>query len=77
LIPGHGAIDLETTLAAIQRTGYNGWVTIELYPYIDQPDDAAREARRYLLGLMAKLGIDVEGRLANRESRPTEGTTEH
>ena len=51
LIPGHGAIDFAATLAAIERTGYDGWITVELYPYIESPDAAAREARDYLLGL--------------------------
>jgi sugar phosphate isomerase/epimerase len=52
LIPGHGAIDFRATLSAIRRTGYNGWITVELYPYIDQPDAAAREAHAYLSGLL-------------------------
>ena len=60
LIPGHGAIDFEATLAAIEKTGYDGWITVELYPYIDNPDDAAREAREYLTKAMEKLGIVVE-----------------
>ena len=58
LIPGHGAIDFEATLAAIQRTGYDGWITVELYPYISNPDDAAREAKTYLTNVAQKLGID-------------------
>ncbi len=48
LIPGHGAIDFDATLQAIQATGYEGWLTVELYPYIANPDDAAREAQRFL-----------------------------
>ena len=57
LIPGHGAIDFEATLGAIQKTGYDGWITVELYPYIDDPDEAAREAREYMVGVMEKLGL--------------------
>jgi sugar phosphate isomerase/epimerase len=60
LIPGHGAIDFAATLSAIHKTGYDGWITVELYPYIDNPDDAAREAHQYLTGVMQKLGITVE-----------------
>ncbi len=60
LIPGHGAIDFKATLQAIERTGYDGWITVELYPYIDNPDDAAREARDYLTAAMQDLGITVE-----------------
>ncbi len=48
LIPGHGAIDFPATLAAIKATGYEGWITVELYPYINDPDAAAREALAFL-----------------------------
>jgi sugar phosphate isomerase/epimerase len=60
LIPGHGAIDFSATLSAIQQTGYDGWVTVELYPYINNPDDAAREAREFLTKKMQELKIPVE-----------------
>jgi sugar phosphate isomerase/epimerase len=60
LIPGHGAIDLEATLRAIAATGYDGWVTVELYPYVDHPDEAGREAREYLEGIL-KRGMKDEG----------------
>ena len=60
LIPGRGAIDFRSTLQAIARTGYDGWVTVELYPYIDNPDDAAREARSYLTSILSDLNITVE-----------------
>ena len=57
LIPGTGAIDFAATISAIQRTGYSGWVTVELYPYIDDPDDAARKAREHLFDIAQTLGI--------------------
>jgi len=60
LIPGHGAIDFAATLQAIEKTGYDGWITVELYPYIDNPDGAAREAREYLTAAMQGLGITIE-----------------
>jgi sugar phosphate isomerase/epimerase len=44
LVPGEGAIDFAATFRAIRAIGYDGWVTIELYPYVDDPDDAARTA---------------------------------
>ncbi len=44
LVPGEGAIDFAATLRAIRALNYDGWVTIELYPYIDDPDQAARTA---------------------------------
>lgn len=60
LIPGHGAVDFAATLRAIQETGYDGWITVELYPYIDNPDNAAREAREYLTKVAQPLGISWE-----------------
>jgi sugar phosphate isomerase/epimerase len=48
LIPGQGAIDFPATLRAIQQTGYDGWVTVELYPYVDNPDEAGRQAKQFL-----------------------------
>jgi sugar phosphate isomerase/epimerase len=57
LIPGHGAIDFEATLREIQKTGYDGWITVELYPYIDNPDNAAREAHQYLTRAMRNVGV--------------------
>ncbi len=57
LIPGRGAIDFEATVQAIKDTGYDGWLTVELYPYIESPDAAAREAHQYMTALLKKLGI--------------------
>ena len=59
LIPGQGAIDFAATLGAIAATDYDGWITVELYPYIDNPDDAAREAYRYLRQVGAKAGVPL------------------
>ena len=53
LIPGLGAIDFREVLDAIRKTGYDGWLTVELYPNVDDPDGAAREARLNLLPLLA------------------------
>jgi sugar phosphate isomerase/epimerase len=55
LIPGEGAIDLRSVLEAIRHTGYRGWITVELYPYVDNPDAAARQALEYLQRLVSSL----------------------
>ena len=55
LIPGRGAIDFQATIGAIAATGYDGWLTVELYPYIDSPDEAAREAHQFMTALLARL----------------------
>jgi len=49
LIPGRGAIDIPAVLGEIERSGYQGWITVELYPYVHDPDAAGREAKEYLL----------------------------
>jgi len=55
MIPGHGAIDFRATLKAILATGYDGWVTVELYPYIDDPDAAGGEAKKFLEATLAEV----------------------
>src|SRR5205814_4161049 len=55
LVPGEGAIDFAATLRAIRAIGYEGWITIELYPYVDDPDAAANTARRRIMAIMAGL----------------------
>ena len=49
MVPGEGAIDFAPVLAALREIGYEGWVTVELYPYISDPDTAARTARERVL----------------------------
>jgi sugar phosphate isomerase/epimerase len=56
LVPGEGAIDFADTLKAIKATGYSGWITIELYPYVDDPDPAARTAYERVSKLLAGAG---------------------
>ena len=53
LIPGDGAIDFAATLAAIREIGYRGWVTVELYQYIEDPDSAARTAYQRITPLVS------------------------
>ena len=50
LIPGHGSIDFISIFKALESTGYKGFVTVELYPYQDDPETAAKSAFDYLAG---------------------------
>jgi sugar phosphate isomerase/epimerase len=52
LVPGTGAIDFAAVVAAIRTTGYDGWLTVELYPFVDDPDPAARGALEVLRPLV-------------------------
>lgn len=48
LMLGEGTIDLEAVLNNIHASGFEGFVTVELYPYEDRPIDAAKKALNYL-----------------------------
>ncbi|MEN6558813.1 MAG: sugar phosphate isomerase/epimerase family protein [Thermoguttaceae bacterium] len=52
--PGRGAIDFPAVLREIQATDYQGWLTVELYPYVEEPDAAGREAIRFLEPLWSR-----------------------
>ncbi len=52
LVPGTGAIDFTEVFKAIHAINYNGWVTVELYPFVDDPDAAARDALKVLKPLL-------------------------
>jgi sugar phosphate isomerase/epimerase len=56
LVPGRGAINLPAVLRAIHETKYAGFVTVELYPYAENPDDAGREAKAYLDDVLSDIG---------------------
>ena len=55
LIPGRGAIDFEAVLQAILASSYDGWVTVELYPYLENPDAAAAEARAVVEAILGRI----------------------
>jgi sugar phosphate isomerase/epimerase len=45
---GDGAMDIDGFLEAVEATGYDGFVTVELYPYEETAVEAARGAYDYL-----------------------------
>jgi sugar phosphate isomerase/epimerase len=59
LVPGEGAIDFPATFQAIRDINYDGWITIELYPYVDDPDAAARTALERVRALAPRLIADA------------------
>lgn len=48
LVPGHGAINYRRVLTALRDIGYDGWVTVELYPYESTARQVAEEAMTFL-----------------------------
>jgi len=43
LIPGKGTIDFKEMYCSLLKTGYNGFLTAELYTYSSEPEKAAKE----------------------------------
>jgi sugar phosphate isomerase/epimerase len=48
LILGEGAIDIDAVLYSLKDVGYDGFITVELYPYQDCPIYAAEQAMKFI-----------------------------
>ena len=48
LIPGLGSIDFKTVFESMEKINYNGFVTVELYPYKNNPIEAASTSINFL-----------------------------
>jgi sugar phosphate isomerase/epimerase len=59
LVPGEGAIDFVGVLRAIAAHTPDTWITVELYPSRDRPDEAARAARAFLLEAARRAGVEI------------------
>ena len=55
LIPGLGAIDFASVLERMAALGYTGDMSLELYPYVDNPSEAGRAGREFLLPMLDQL----------------------
>ena len=60
LILGHGAIQFPEIFETMLRLEYQGDVSLELYPYVDAPEEAGRESLEYLQTLLQEANLDVE-----------------
>jgi len=52
LPPGEGVLDFRAIFAALREIGYDGWVTVELYPFQEKPAEVARRAFEVLRPLV-------------------------
>ena len=52
LVPGEGAIDFRALFRALNEVGYDGWITVELYPFLDDAAGVAKKAMKYLRRLV-------------------------
>lgn len=60
LIAGHGAIQFLEIFQTMVRLGYSGDVSLELYPYVDRPEEAGRESLEYLRPIFKEAGLEIE-----------------
>ena len=59
LVLGHGAIQFQEVFKTMINLGYEGDVSLELYPYVDTPEEAGRESLEYLRALLQDVGLDL------------------
>jgi sugar phosphate isomerase/epimerase len=60
LIAGHGAIRFREIFETMVRLGYRGDISLELYPYVDTPEEAGRESLEYLIPIFQEAGLNIE-----------------
>lgn len=60
LIAGQGAIQFPEIFNTMKRLGYQGDISLELYPYVDMPEQAGRESLDYLRPIFRESGLGIE-----------------
>ena len=60
LIAGQGAIGFKEIFETMVRLGYTGDISLELYPYVDQPEEAGRESLDYLIPVFRKADLSID-----------------
>jgi sugar phosphate isomerase/epimerase len=60
LIAGQGTIQFPEIFDTMKRLGYQGDISLELYPYVDMPEEAGRQSLDYLRPIFKQSGLDIE-----------------
>jgi sugar phosphate isomerase/epimerase len=60
LIAGHGAIQFIDIFKTMKGLGYQGDISLELYPYVDTPEVAGRESLEYLRPIFEASGLGIK-----------------
>jgi sugar phosphate isomerase/epimerase len=68
LIAGRGAIDFADVFETFKRFGYTGDISLELYPYVDIPDEAGQKSLEFLKPIFTASGLDINEWNLNHES---------
>jgi len=59
LIAGQGAIGFKAISETMVQLGYRGHISLELYPYLDAPEEAGRESLEYLRPIFKEAGMGI------------------
>jgi sugar phosphate isomerase/epimerase len=59
LIAGQGCLKFAEIFKSMVRSGYSGDISLELYPYVDRPEEAGRESFEYLLPIFEEAGWKI------------------
>jgi len=59
LIAGRGGIDFRAVFKSMAQLGYEHDISLELYTYQDNPDEAGRESLAYLRPLFEEAGLSI------------------
>ncbi len=60
LIAGHGAVRFKEIFETMVRLGYGGDISLELYPYVDRPEEAGRRSLEYLKPIFYEAGLEID-----------------
>lgn len=60
LIAGRGAIQFKSVFESMVRLGYRGDISLELYPYVNTPEEAGLESLDYLRPIFEETGLSIE-----------------
>jgi sugar phosphate isomerase/epimerase len=60
LIAGQGVIPFLDFFKAMRTLGYQGDISLELYPYVDRPEEAGRLSLRHLKPIFKESGLAIE-----------------
>lgn len=60
LIAGRGAIEFKEIFASMAQLGYTGDISLELYTYQDNPEEAGKKSLTYLRPIFEESGLEID-----------------